>query len=45
MIPQNGSSSQYTCVIDNLDSNPATNSDNVVIPVNGIVTISAWTTP
>lgn len=45
VIPQNGPSATYTCVIDNQASNPATNSVNITIPVNNIVTISAWTTP
>jgi hypothetical protein len=43
VTPQNGSSTTYTNVIDNLASDPAANSVTVGIPPNRIVTISAWT--
>jgi len=45
VIPQNGAGVRYTCVIDNLDKNPATNGVDVTIPVNTIVTINDWTQP
>lgn len=43
LTPEQGSAVVYTNVIDNLAANPATNIFNVVVPVNVVVNVNAWT--
>ena len=43
LTPEQGTPVTYTGVIDNLNSNPATNVFNVVVPVNVVVRVNAWT--
>jgi hypothetical protein len=43
LTPEQGSSILYTNTIDNLSANPATNVFNVVLPVNVVVKVNAWT--
>jgi hypothetical protein len=43
LTPEQGSPIVYTNVIDNLATNPTTNVFNVVIPVNVVVKVNAWT--
>jgi hypothetical protein len=43
LTPEQGSPIVYTNIIDNLTFNPATNIFSVVIPVNVVVNINAWT--
>jgi hypothetical protein len=43
LTPEQGTPVTYTGVIDNLSVNPATNVFNVVVPVNVVVRVNAWT--
>jgi len=43
LTPEQGSPVVYTNAIDNLTTNPATNVFNVVVPVNVVVKVNAWT--
>jgi hypothetical protein len=43
LTPDQGNSITFTNTIDNLTANPATNAVSVVVPVNVLVKINAWT--
>ncbi len=43
LTPEQGLPTVYTNTIDNLSANPATNVFNVVVPVNVVVNVNAWT--
>ncbi len=43
LTPEQGNPIVYTNAIDNLSTNPTTNVFNVVVPVNVVVKVNAWT--
>ncbi len=43
LIPESGAAVKYQTTIDNLSANPASNVVNVVVPVNTVVNVKAWT--